>query len=333
MKIRIVGHEGQPVFPFGETGPWREFANIFSASGHEIVMDSFDSQVDVLISNRHSTLALKEAESNFVPKDRRFLILWEPKIVDESPYRKSALKNYGHTFAPSPFWASSVGGQTFRWPQRFFQINSPALKFSAKKTTCVIMQGNKFSARVGEMYSFRRKVINECNKNGIALDLYGPDWNKGFLHDLRRWTASALRTKNTTISLRSLYGLGVRHSNYRGIALDKTEILQSYDISIVIENSLDYVSEKLFDAVQARNIVIYVGPDLEAFGIRSENFLRCSRNTTEVIELIRIISQMSLDVKNRLISNQLAELNRIKNEWNSELVLTSLAKQIVRIIS
>ena len=91
MKIRIVGHEGQPVFPFGESGPWKEFANIFFSSGHEIVEDSFDSQVDVLISNRHSTRALKEADSNFVPKARRFLILWEPKIVDESSYRKSAL--------------------------------------------------------------------------------------------------------------------------------------------------------------------------------------------------------------------------------------------------
>ena len=125
----------------------------------------------------------------------------------------------------------------------------------------------------------------------------------------------------------------MRHSNYRGVALDKTAILQSYDISIVIENSLDYVSEKLFDAVQAQNIVIYVGPDLETFGIRSENFLRCSKNTSEIIELIRKISQMSLDAKTRLVSNQVAELNRIKNEWNSEFVLTSLAKQIVRIIS
>jgi hypothetical protein len=52
----------------------------------------------------------------------------------------------------------------------------------------------------------------------------------------------------------------------------------------VIENSPDYVSEKLFDVLVHGVVPLYVGPPLEEFGIPSSLVVQCGMDPQQVVE-------------------------------------------------
>jgi hypothetical protein len=52
-----------------------------------------------------------------------------------------------------------------------------------------------------------------------------------------------------------------------GIVDDKQAVLADAEFAVVIENSANYVSEKLFDAMFAGCVPLYVGPPLSSVGI------------------------------------------------------------------
>jgi hypothetical protein len=121
----------------------------------------------------------------------------------------------------------------------------------------VAINANKWSAVPGELYSLRRR----CYAADSRLDLFGRGWSENKFKTLIRVL------KENLIALR--FGMipkagNLRHAfhapaNYLGEAKDKMEILSKYKVSLVIENSEAYMSEKLVDALLAGCIPVYVG--------------------------------------------------------------------------
>ena len=70
MRIRLVGHSGEPVMNVGTDGPWWEFAKELENCGHEIVTSDHGANVDVLIANSHSKDAIRECKKNNIPKNK-----------------------------------------------------------------------------------------------------------------------------------------------------------------------------------------------------------------------------------------------------------------------
>jgi len=333
MRIRVVGHEGQPIFPFGNSGPWFHFAQTLEMQALEIAKTPFGSKIDALVANTHSEKAIREANAANVPLKNRILIIWEPQIVDETIYREKTLSNYGTIFAPSPIWANKVGGIPFNWPQNYLNIDLIESKEKRDfNDRAILMQGNKFSARYGELYSLRRIVLLNSTKQKLSVDLCGPNWNSGFIYDLRKWMKSALRSRISILSFRSILGMGFKFKNYIGIANDKFETLNFYDVSIVIENSADYVSEKLFDAILAGNLVVYVGPNLTDFGFNVGIINQCDPNPEDVLAKVAELFKLSNHEKNRIIYLQIGEVKRLRKDWESTRVLGKLAGNIAEIL-
>jgi hypothetical protein len=145
MRIRVVGHDGSPVFPFGESGPWASFRDVLLKAGHKIVDGEFGQKVDALIAHNHSPEALKEAYQ--VPVDFKVLVLWEPWIVEKERYKKETLSQYGSVFAPSIEWAEQTNAISFKWPQDVISDSFSFDGWNKCDNRIVIVQGNKFSAR------------------------------------------------------------------------------------------------------------------------------------------------------------------------------------------
>jgi hypothetical protein len=328
MKIRLVGHEGQHIFPFGNSGPWVAFRESFINAGHQFVEEDFGTQIDVLIANRHSEEAMNEALISGVPINRRILIIWEPKVVDQSSYKKSVLRQYGEIFAGSYLWAEELKVNYFFWPQNYSQVSNYLVE--ARKPKIILMQANKFSARNGELYSLRRKVINELVDSGLPFDLWGPDWNKGILFDLRKWFASFSRMKFQNLSRNSLWSIGKKYNTYKGTAIDKFSKLQEYKVSIVIENSADYVSEKLFDSVFSGCLVVYVGAPLSYFKIDSRKIIQTPPEVDQITREIKKLLLLSASEAEKIVGNQIKELMRVKQSWENNSVLENLAKTICK---
>jgi hypothetical protein len=326
MRIRVVGHSGESVFPFGTSGPWVAFRDTIISKGHQITNSDFGAEVDALIAHRHSIEALREADDNGVPRSRRALVVWEPEIVEKERYSVEVLKNYGVIYAPSPIWASKVSGKSFRWPQDAIVGISPQRDWIKRKNKFVIIQGNKFSARKGELYSLRRKVIKGLNEK---VDLYGTNWNKGVRFDWWHWSRSAIRSNLKEISIASISGIGRHYANYFGETSFKKETLANYRLAIVIENSSDFVSEKLFDAISAGCLAIYVGPILEEFGIDESKIIVCPESRSEIINACLEIQKLDVAEQYRKAQAQNAFLKTISGSWENREVLKILARDIL----
>jgi hypothetical protein len=82
--------------------------------------------------------------------------------------------------------------------------------------------------------------------------------------------------------------------SYLGPSDDKLKTLAGYDYSIVIENSTDYMSEKLFDCLFTGTLPVYVGPDPESFGIPSFVAIHTKPNREAVKESMELANKVDL---------------------------------------
>jgi hypothetical protein len=330
MKIRVIGHGGEGRFPFGNSGPWKEFEKVLEARGHSICSADMTEKADAVITNAYNSRIARYLEKSEIPVSRRILVLWEPYIVETIRYRIATLSAFGAHFAPSIQWAERVDAHPFKWPQDAIPRDQIFDHWRFRKKQGVMVQGNKFSARKGELYSLRRKVI--INLDSDDLDLYGTNWNDGFRFDWLHWSMSLVNSNYHEISLKSLFGIGKKYRNYKGVTSDKNKTLSEYKISIVIENSADFVSEKLFDSARAGCVSVYVGPSLEQYGIPAESAIQVQPNFKIIVETVRNLMKESDKQLEEIARTQRNCLMKVSPDWDNSLVLSKLASDMADIL-
>ena len=330
MKIRVIGHGGEPRFPFGTSGPWKEFEKVVIARGHIICASDMTEKADALIANYYSKSIGNHLKKSMIPKSKRILVLWEPYVVETIRYKKENISQFGSIFAPSIDWAEKVKANSFKWPQDEIPDHNAFDGWNSRMNRAVMVQGNKFSARKGELYSLRRKVI--VNLGDEALDLYGTNWNEGVIFDIRKWIRSGITSTMSEVEIGSIYGIGKKYNNYFGATVYKNETLSQYKIAIVIENSDDFVSEKLFDSIRAGCVSVYVGPDLERYGIPKGSAIQVDAKHEVVSSLVRSLLEKSDEELEKIARNQRENLMKVSQDWNNTLVLSKLASDMVDIL-
>jgi hypothetical protein len=151
---------------------------------------------------------------------------------------------------------------------------------STRVDRVVAINANKWSAMSGELYSLRRK----CYSFDSRVDLFGREWNE-------RPSATLVRVlKENLLAVKAGFVpqvSNIRHAfftpaNYLGVTDDKMLTLSKYKVSLVIENSETYMSEKLVDAILAGCIPVYVGANPELFGIPRDLYIRSTANAVSV---------------------------------------------------
>jgi hypothetical protein len=186
-----------------------------------------------------------------------------------------------------------------------------------------MIQGNKFSARRGELYSLRRNVLR--NLKDEEIDLFGTDWNRGLKFDFSHWAKSFSMSNFLEVDLKSILGVGRHYTNYLGRVEDKNLVLQNYRVSIVIENSADYVSEKLFHSINAGCATIYIGPSLEKYEIPRESAIVCQPDTHVIVAKIQELLELPADALQEIALNQKESLKKVAPLWENDYVLKNLA--------
>ena len=330
MKIRVIGHGGEGRFPFGTSGPWKEFEKALSSRGHQICSSDMDERADALIAHSFNPNIGRYLERNMIPKNKLVLVLWEPYIVETIRYKKEVLSKFGTIFAPSIEWSERVNAHSFNWPQDEIPNENVFIDWKERTNRAVMVQGNKFSARKGELYSLRRRVIT--NLGLPALDLFGTNWNKGLNFDWWHWSRSILNSRISEVSARSFFGIGKKYSNYLGVTDDKKTTLSQYKIAVVIENSADFISEKLFDAIRSGCVSVYVGPNLEKYGIPNGSAIQVDAKHEVVSDIVRSLLGESDEELEKIARNQRASLMKVSQDWKNTLVLSKLASDMVDIL-
>jgi len=215
------------------------------------------------ISHRHRRSISRQLDRWKVPCANRTLAVLESRVNDPFPFSNVAETKYGCiTFA------SHVDNRNcrpiFGWPW-----NVP--RFSPmphRQPRIAFVQANKFSSLQGEMYSLRRQIVRESLRALLPLDIYGGNWGNSMLQNISSAITSDLFRLFQSVTCRTY----LRGSRNRYSALDtrrlgtitrienKFEMLSKYRYSLVIENDLEYVSEKIRDSLGCGCITFYLGP-------------------------------------------------------------------------
>jgi len=246
--------------------PLSHFFESLQEKGHRIC--NLPDEADVIVSMNVHPRLMKRVVTR-VPMSHRILVLWEPRVHKPENFKAKYISQFGHVFSPSPYWTSAVRHSCthkFRFPQGQL-IDSSFCPWEERKSEVVLFQSNKFSLIKGENFTLRRRVVHQLRSD---FELYGSGWNSisHSLFDLVRATIKSIISQAES-SISSYKFAFVRSRNVNGYIINKDEVMSTFKYSLVIENSSDYVSEKLFEVIRCGTIPIYIGPNLEDFGIPS----------------------------------------------------------------
>jgi hypothetical protein len=253
-KMRILFLDRHGLGTAGEAGSLQSAA---ADLGHSSANDLSESP-DILVAidwHQSFRAVIDRANKLSIPS---ILIKLEPSVV---------IPEYSKSQTESLFTAVFEVGRPFSSPPRPWGQNWDTSHFNNlnRLQRAVSISSNKYSLVKGELYSIRSKAYATIS----SLDLFGMEWERSTPRNALKMAKEcliAVRGKGR-LNFACLANLWTQPLNYVGESEDKLETLSKYRYSVVIENSLEFMSEKLIDCILAGTIPIYVGPPTHPFGI------------------------------------------------------------------
>ena len=176
------------------------------------------------------------------PNNRKVLVILEPPVVAPFMYSKKLHTYFDLILTRNK---SLLKKNNYKWlPTIPFEMKRPKIQprsFNEKKFLTLI-NWNKYSFVRNELYSRREKAIRYYEKNGKEFDLYWFWWDKPNFKQKIFWYQS--------------------YPSYKWPVDDKIETLSQYKFNICFENMCKvdgYVTEKIWESLQARSVPIYRG--------------------------------------------------------------------------
>jgi len=257
---------------------------------------------------------------------RKILVFMEPEVVIPINFGKQIEDKFGTVIRVGRPGITS--DKNLRWPQKWRDV--APLNLNRGITEIAMICGNKISFVKGEMYSLRRRAAFEIEQ----IALYGSEWdslNSTRMKKMIVEIASSLRAGYLP-NLKSLRYWFAEKNDWRGAPADKAKVLEQFKVSLVIENSLEFLSEKLFDSFFAGCIPVYVGPDLEDFEIPGSLVISVSPDIPSIRAGISQAIEMDYQKWHSDLSAWLGR-SEIKRQWSSEGFFTDLSRIIVNSVS
>ena len=329
MKIYLGGHNASvplhnasaPLVPGTEIS----LNNAFLTAGIEICDRLSDADALVLIDMDINLLnCARNSPFGNLPI---IFVRNEPMVVWPANYSSKAISLT--SFLIDIGRDGGFTNSNFPWPQDWSQNFEFREVVTTRSESVVLINGNKLSVIKGEMYSFRRK----CIFNVPDLDVYGIGWDVGFLRKLLIFAAEIrLAIKNRMRPrISSSRGWLKLPTNWKGAPKSKLETISQYKYSLVIENSMDYMTEKLFDAFFARCIPIYVGPSVDRFDIPANLVVQVDPTLNSIKRGIEIAKEMDYE-KWRASLNAWLMNDLVSNKWSATNVYDAIASEVSNLI-
>jgi hypothetical protein len=253
---------------------------------------------------------------------KKVLIRQEPKMVLPNIYTSKKLSKFESIInvgTPKDKVSNNIN-----WPQK---LNPHISNLTNKnKSKAVLINSNLLSLETDEMYSLRREVCF----NSDHIDLYGYGWNTD-LKSMLRIMMIELRKhviKPHHIKLRGMKYYFRKQKNYIGSVEDKILTMEKYRVSVIIENTPNYVSEKLFDSFSAGCIPVYVGPDLIKYEIPNSLYIQAQPNKKSIFSAIEKAQKIDYAIWFKELENWIKS-DDCKDNWSEETFLGRLKDSIV----
>ena len=302
------------------TGATDGFSQLLSRSGFKIVQNANDADVFISADIHRGDLGFLLKKKSSVST---FLIRNEPRIVWPLNYKEAATKKYGTVIDVGRL--NTAVDVCLNWPQ-FWPKELPKTS-DHRLDEIALVAGNKLSLIPGELYSLRRRCIFEIDN----IAHFGTSWDSSTL----------TRIKELVNAMRSALSFGIfpkldstkywfkKYKCWLGSPVEKRVCLSSYKYSLVIENSADYISEKLFDAFFSLTIPIYVGPNVEDYGIPDDLVVQCEQNVDAIKEGIQKARAIDYDIWCIEVMEWLGQ-SQTRDSWDGYLIYGTIINEIKR---
>ena len=253
------------------------------------------------------------------------LVLQEPSVVRPQNYRTDYLKHMSMVIdvGRSPLASKS----RINWPQRWTleHLVSPKIASSERIDRFAIVNANKMSFAKGELYTLRRIAAQKSSD----IDVWGFDWDMPWF---RRATKAF---EELLIHLK--HGFGIKPAaingwfrsplSFKGASEDKLSTLASYKYALVIENSIEYMSEKLFDSLFAGTFPIYVGPNPVDFGMPEFVAICAKPDIDSIMKAIEQARKVDLNLWRASVLEWLKS-EGVKQAWSWPFVVQQIIDRI-----
>lgn len=272
--------------------------------------------VEVPLNSLHRPLIPKSYVNNAL------LVVHEPSVVRPFNIKTNVLNRFRKVVLVG---RPNCENSAF-WPALYLDRFST---FSAKEKlprACMI-SSNRLSLVKGELYSLRRKVVD----SNPVVDLYGQGWDSTLSSRLKQllfeiYLSSA---SGNFPQLRALKGYFRTKRLSLGAVGDKLEKNSHYKVSVVIENSMEYMSEKLLEAIAAGSIPVYVGPKVTSFGIPGSLVVQVDPTVDSVNEGITKALEMNHHDWSKTVLEWLENIP--EEEWSLDYFWSGIHKQLLEI--
>lgn len=283
------------------------------AEKHEVtISETLTSQDDLLVCVDFETAILKLVRRAKRLGVRTCLIINEPSVVIPQHAQSRILKKFDKViFVGRPYREPML-----KWPQTW----TPLRITGSRIDRAVIVNADKWSFVRGQHYWLRAAISNQDSR----VDIYGPGWSRSGLERALHRVFEFVRTlfSLTRPSFQGLKYVLANPKNYLGMAEDKVETMSRYKVAVVIENSSELMTEKLFDAWFAGCVPVFVGPLVKQIGIPQDLVVE----TAPDVNSLRTAIQVALEVDIHDFHVRLADFLRSKEalEWKAELAIAEV---------
>lgn len=305
----------------GEKAFYNSRFRAFLAGKRTLVDSPHEAEILVHI-NAPQIIGLRH--KSILPKNpKKILLRNEPSVV----VPKNFLGDYRRVFHKVIDLGRKEGSGTFNiyWPQDWDKFQEEHFYSKCRSDRLAIVSSHKMSLVSGELYSLRRL----CAKAMTSVDLFGHGWNASPAKVGRMVLSHLLSAALTrqSISTNSFKYLFARQPNFKGPVVDKIQTLSQYRYSVVIENSLEYMSEKLFDALFAGTIPIYVGPPVAQFGIPQDIVFEAEPTLTSILHCVSLAESADFAKWQEATWKFLNNPSTFEN-WSSEQIFSRILAYI-----
>ena len=303
MKVFLAGHHAH-VGVFGK--PELKLSSFLKDQGWELTESYVQAEVICAIevpATRFSRLRVPSGTSQ-----KGLLVIQEPEVVWPANSNSNALA----LFAQRIEVGRPITGT--KWPL-IWPVSRQHFDPEQKRSRACVIAGDKLSCIQGELYSLRREVVHFDSR----VDLYGQGWRRTFLQRIKdvAYQMVLLAMSGRPLSLKSLNLFFRKPQRYLGPVEDKISTNSTYKVSVVIENSATYMSEKFLEAVVAGSIPVYVGPNPSHFGIPDELYILAEPSLAAISDGITEALAMNYESW-ALAALAFLESDQVKKEWSLE---------------
>jgi hypothetical protein len=290
-----------------------EFRDILSAAGIQL---SSDTNAKILICVNHNDRVYKEFVKNGGIVKNAILIRLEPDAVYPKQYTKNIESKYGLIISPG-----TVGlPRFFRWPYKYHlnpakpdELDPSLLEILGKnlasslfsyenwikrENLLTMVASNKVSPVRSANYALRRELARTLPASDLSV--YGGLWTESIgIKARHRIAVLVAAIKQGTIpNFAQIYGnLFLKYSTAKGQIEDKHELLKQSKFSLVIENSNQIITEKIFDSLINGCIPIYVGGNLKCGKLPPLLAYQMDGSAAKITKLIHNYSKEEIELK------------------------------------